>query len=88
MKSKEFIVENSNDNPIIDITPSFHNYIKLYAEVVKINPSNGIAYLKIVDELLKPGHKPSEKIETSKRQSSRLFPLKLHYIKNAKIVNK
>lgn len=86
MKSTEFIVENLNTNPIIDITPNFQNYEKLYAEVVKINPTNGIAYLRVVDEKLKPGNKPSEKIETSKRHPNQLFPLKVHYIKRAKIV--
>lgn len=87
MKSIEFIVEDLSQNPIIDITPNFQNYAKLYAEVVQINP-NGIAYLRIVDEVLKPGAKPTEKIETSKRQPNKTFPLKVHYIKNAKIVNK
>ena len=86
MKASEFITENLSQNPIIDITPNFQNYEKLYAEVVKINPTNGIAYLRVVDEVLKPGNKPSEKIETSKRQPHQLFPLKVHYIKRAKIV--
>ena len=88
MKSTEFIIENITENPIIDITPNFQNYERLYAEVVKINPTNGIAYLRIVDEKLKPGNKPSDKIETSKRQPNQLFPLKLHYIKRAKILNR
>lgn len=87
MKSKEFIFENASTNPIIDLAPNFQNYDRLYAEVVKINSSNGIAYLKIVDELLKPGLKPSEKIETSKRQPHQTFPLKLRYIKNAKVID-
>lgn len=86
MKAKEIIVENLTSNPIIDITPNFQNYEKLYAEVVQINPNNGIAYLRVVDEKLKPGNKPSEKIETSKRQPNKLFPLKVHYIKRAKII--
>lgn len=87
MKSVEFIIENINKNPIIDITQNFQNYLKLYAEVVSINPLNGIAYLKIVDEVLKPGAKPTEKIETSKRRPNKTFPLKVHYIKNAKIIS-
>lgn len=85
MRAVEFIVENLN--PIIDITPNFQSYEKLYAEVVHINPANGTAYLKIVYEKLKPGSKPSEKIEASKKNSNNLLPLKVHYIKNAKVVN-
>lgn len=80
----ELSTVNEEQNPRIDLTPNFPNYNKLVGEFIGVQ--NNKLLFNIVSSELKPGVKPTEKIDKA-IAANRPIALPLHYVKNRKVMD-
>lgn len=80
------INEDFEVGTILDLTPNFQNYEKLYAIVLGHNIKKKLTYVRPIIADLIPGKKPSDAVQSSIDNVNGFFPLKTQFIKKVKVV--